>query len=188
MKVKVEISARHVHLCENDIYYLFGKKLTFKKELSQPGQFLSNEKVTIKNEDKIIENVSVLGPARKETQIEISATDSRNLRINAPIRESGNLIASPGCIIYGPNGKICLDHGVIIAKRHIHVNKSDDVAKIFKNGEECCIKIETDNRSLIFCKTIIRISDKFKLACHIDTDESNAAGISGEIFGEILKL
>lgn len=188
MKVKIEVSARHVHLCENDIYSLFGKELTFKRDLSQPGQFLSNEKVTIKNRDRVIENVSVLGPARKESQIEISATDSRNLRINAPIRESGNLLGTPGCTIYGPNGEIHLDHGVIIAKRHIHVNKSDEAAKIFKNGEECNVRIETDARSLIFCKTIIRISDKFKFVCHIDTDESNAAGISGEIFGEIMKI
>jgi len=188
MKVKIEVSARHVHLCEKDIDFLFGKELTFKRDLSQPGQFLSNEKVTIKNGDRFIENVSVLGPARKESQVEISATDSRNLRINTPIRESGNLTDTPGCILYGPKGEIHLDHGVIIAKRHIHVNTSDDAAKIFKNGEECNVKIETDTRSLIFCRTVIRISDEFKFACHIDTDESNAAGISEEIFGEILKL
>ena len=188
MKVKIEVSARHIHLCESDIYSLFGKGLTFKRYLSQPGQFLSNEKVTIENGDRVIENVSILGPAREKSQIEISATDARNLRINAPIRESGDLTGSPGCVVYGPNGKIYLDHGVIIAKRHIHVNESDDAARIFKNGEECNVKIETEDRSLIFCKTVIRISDKFKFACHIDTDESNAAGISGEIFGEILKL
>ena len=187
MKVKIEVSARHIHLCGNDIDILFGSgyKLTCKKNLSQPGQFLSNEKVTIKNNDRVIENVSVLGPEREESQVEISATDARNLRINAPIRESGNLKDSPGCIIMGPNGILELNHGVIVSKRHIHANIDDPITEIYKNGDECNLEIKTENRSLIFCQTVIRISEKFRFAAHIDTDEANSAGISGTIFGNI---
>ena len=187
MKVKIEVSARHAHLCQNDIEKLFGKgyRLTHKKDLSQPGQFLSQEKITIKNGDRIIEKVSVLGPERNESQIEISATDARNLRIDAPIRESGDLVNSPGCVLIGPNGEIELKSGVIIAKRHIHANVNDDISKIYKNGDFCSLEIKTKERSLIFYQTVIRISEKFKFAAHIDTDEANAAGITEEIFGEI---
>lgn len=187
MKVKIEVSARHIHLCQKDIEFLFGEnyKLGFKRELSQPGQFLSNEKLTIQNQNYFIENISVLGPARDKTQVEISMTDARKLKINTEIRESGDIINSPGCVLIGPNGKLKKNQGVIIAKRHIHVNPSDEIAKFFKSGDECNLKIKTKFRSLVFSQTIIRISDKFNLAAHIDTDEANAAGITEETFGEI---
>ena len=190
MKVKIEVSARHIHLCQKDIDFLFGKnyKLKIKRELSQPGQFLSNEKLTIQNQNYFIENVSVLGPARVKTQVEISMTDARKLKINATIRESGDLINSPGCVLIGPNGKLKINQGVIIAKRHIHVNPSDEIAKFFKSGDECNLKIKTKFRSLILNQTVIRISNKFSLAAHIDTDEANAAGITEETFGEILTV
>ena len=190
MKVKIEVSARHIHLCQKDIDVLFGEnyKLKIKRELSQPGQFLSNEKLTIQNQNYFIENVSVLGPARDKTQVEISMTDARKLKINATIRESGDLINSPGCVLIGPNGKLKINQGVIIAKRHIHVNPSDEIAKFFKSGDECNLKIKTKFRSLILNQTVIRISNKFSLAAHIDTDEANAAGITEETFGEILTV
>lgn len=190
MKVKIEVSARHIHLCQKDIDVLFGEnyKLKIKRELSQPGQFLSNEKLTIQNQNYFIENVSVLGPARDKTQVEISMTDARKLKINATIRESGDLISSPGCVLVGPNGKLKINQGVIIAKRHIHVNPSDEIAKFFKSGDECNLKIKTKFRSLILNQTVIRISNKFSLAAHIDTDEANAAGITEETFGEILTV
>ena len=126
-----------------------------------------------------------MGPPRNKTQVEISMTDARKLKINSKIRESGDIINSPGCILIGPNGKLKINQGVIIAKRHIHVNPSDEIAKFFKNGDECSLKIKTKFRSLIFDQTVIRISDKFCLAAHIDTDEANAAGITEETFGEI---
>lgn len=189
MKVKIEVSARHIHLCQKDIEFLFEKnyKLNIKRELSQPGQFLSNEKLTIQNQNYFIENISVLGPAREQTQVEISMTDARKLKINAEIRESGDLINSPGCVLIAPNKKkLKINQGVIIAKRHVHVNPNDEIAKFFKNGDECNLKIKTKSRSLILSQTVIRISDKFNLAAHIDTDEANAAGITGETFGEII--
>ena len=113
MKVRIEVSARHIHLCQKDIDFLFGKnyKLKIKRELSQPGQFLSNEKLTIQNKEYFIENVSVLGPARDKTQVEISMTDARKLKINATRRESGDLISSPGCVLVGPNGKLKINQG-----------------------------------------------------------------------------
>jgi putative phosphotransacetylase len=190
MKVKIEVSARHIHLCQKDIEFLFGKnyKLKIKRELSQPGQFLSNEKLTIQNKDHFIENVSVLGPAREQTQVEISMTDARKLKINTEIRESGDLVNTPGCILIGPNGKLKINYGVIVAKRHIHVNPNDEIANFFKNGDECNLKIKTKFRRLILGQTVIRISDKFSLAAHIDTDEANAAGVTKETFGEILTL
>lgn len=188
MKVKIEVSARHIHLCQKDIEFLFGKdyELKKKRELSQPGQFLSDTKLTVQNKNYFIENVSVLGPPRDKTQIEISMTDARKLKINAKIRESGDIINSPGCILIGPKGKLKINQGVIIAKRHIHVNSNDEIAKFFKNGDECSLKIKNNFRSLIFDQTVIRISDKFCLAAHIDTDEANAAGIINETFGEII--
>ena len=163
MKVKIEVSARHIHLCQKDIEFLFGQnyKLGVKRELSQPGQFLSNEKLTIQNEEYFIENVSILGPARDETQVEVSMIDARKLKINATIRESGDLISSPGCVLVGPNGKLKINQGVIIAKRHIHVNPSDEIAKFFKSGDECNLKIKTKFRSLILNQTVIRISNRF---------------------------
>ena len=190
MKIKIEVSARHIHLCQKDIDVLFGEnyKLKIKRELSQHGQFLSNEKLTIQNQNYFIENVSILGPARDETQVEVSMTDARKLKINATIRESGNLINSPGCVLIGPNGKLKINQGVIVAKRHIHANTDDKIAKIFKNGDECNLQIKTKFRSLVLSQTVIRISDKFSLAAHIDTDEANAAGITEETFGEILTV
>lgn len=190
MKVKIEVSARHIHLCRKDIDFLFGQnyKLGVKRELSQPSQFLSNEKLTIQNQNYFIENVSVLGPARDKTQVEVSMTDARKLKINATIRESGDLINSPGCILIGPNGKLKINQGVIVAKRHIHANPDDKIAKIFKNGDECNLQIKTKFRSLILNQTVIRISNKFSLAAHIDTDEANAAGITEETFGKILTV
>lgn len=188
MKVKVEVSARHIHLCKKDVEALFGKgyKLSFKKGLSQPGQFLSFEKIKIKCGNHSIENVSVLAPERNETQVEISITDARKLKIDAPIRESGNIMGSPGCLLIGPNGKIEILQGVIVAKRHIHANPNDEIARKFKNGDECNLIIKTKLRTLILCQTTVRISEKFRLALHIDTDEANASGINGETYAEIL--
>ena len=189
MKVLVETSARHVHLSRKDIDTLFGKdySLSIKRNLSQPGQFLSNEKINLSVNGYTISGISVLGPERDNTQVEISITDSRKLKLNVPIRESGDILGSPGGTLIGPNGFVEIKQGIIVAKRHIHMSIDDSLKSGFKNGEECNLEIKTNDRSLVFSQTIVRVSDKFKLVAHIDTDESNAAGIFSIIFGEITK-
>lgn len=189
MKVLVETSARHVHLSRKDIDALFGKdyNLSIKRNLSQPGQFLSNEKINLLVNGHNIDGISVLGPERDNTQVEISLTDSRKLKLNVPIRESGDILGTPGGILVGPNGSIEIKKGIIVAKRHIHMPLDDALKNGFENGEECNLEIKTNERSVIFSQTIVRVSNKFSLAAHIDTDESNAAGITSTTFGKITK-
>ncbi len=186
MKFMVETSARHVHLSQEDLETLFGKgyELTVKKMLSQPGQFASNEKVVVVGE-RGEKAMSVLGPVRKESQVEVSLTDARSLGLKALVRESGDLEGTAGCVLKGPKGEVKLEKGVIAAKRHIHMTPED--AKNFgvENGQIVSVAVETNGRSLVFGDTVIRVSDKYKLAMHIDTDESNAAG--GPKEGTIVK-
>jgi putative phosphotransacetylase len=186
MKFMVETSARHVHLSQEDLETLFGKgyELTVKKELSQPGQFASNEKVTVVGE-RGEKAMSVLGPVRSQSQVEVSLTDARSLGLKALVRESGDLEGTAGCVLKGPKGEVKLEKGVIAAKRHIHMTPED--AKNFgvENGQIVSVAVETNGRSLVFGDTVIRVSDKYKLAMHIDTDESNAAG--GPKEGTIVK-
>jgi putative phosphotransacetylase len=187
LKVPVEVSARHVHLSSKAIEEIFGVgyKLSVKRELSQPGQFLSEEKVDIIAGERVLSGVSVLGPAREKTQIEISMTDARKLKINPCVRESGDISGSPGCVLRGSVNKtqIQVKEGVIVAKRHIHMNVGDAAKAEVFNGQICSLRIETKNRSLIFCDVVIRVSDSYRLAAHIDTDEANAAGITENIYG-----
>lgn len=186
MKFMVETSARHVHLSQEDLETLFGKgyELTVKKMLSQPGQFASNEKVVVVGE-RGEKAMSVLGPVRKESQVEVSLTDARSLGLKALVRESSDLEGTAGCVLKGPKGEVKLEKGVIAAKRHIHMTPED--AKNFgvENGQIVSVAVETNGRSLVFGDTVIRVSDKYKLAMHIDTDESNAAG--GPKEGTIVK-
>lgn len=190
MKVLVETSARHLHLSEDSKKVLFGENynLTPKKYLSQPGQFACEEKVEIVGPKGSIKGVSVLGPLRSKTQVEISLTDSRKIGIPAVIRESGDLHNTPGCEIIGPKGKYVLEEGVIASKRHIHMSVVDAKENSFKDGQIVCVKIDSIGRSGIFDDVVIRVSDKFRLAMHIDTDESNAFGLNGIIgtYGEII--
>lgn len=190
MKVLVETSARHIHLSEDSMKVLFGDnyKLTPKKDLSQPGQFACEEKVEIVGPKGSIKGVSVLGPLRSKTQIEISLTDARKIGISVPIRESGDLYNTPGCEIIGPKGRYILEEGLIVAKRHIHMSLDDAKKNSFKDGQIVCVKIDSVERSGIFDDVAIRVSDKFRLAMHIDTDESNALGLNGIIgtYGEII--
>ena len=189
MKVMVETSAHHVHVSPADLETLFGTgaTLTNKKDLSQPGQFACAEKVTVvgpKGEMKM----SILGPCRKETQVEISLTDARKLGIApCPIRESGDLEGTPGCKLVGPCGEVEIAKGVIAAKRHIHATPEDAEKMGVKDKDVVSVKIDTDGRSLIFGDVVVRVSPKYALAMHIDTDESNAAGCAGEVYGEIVK-
>lgn len=188
LKILVETSARHIHLSEADFLKLFGEDYIIKKkkDLSQPGQFVCEERVTIEGPRGQIERVSILGPFRDKTQVEISLTDSRKLGVVLYIRESGNLKGSSGCKIIGPAGEIILNEGVIIAKRHIHLDLQTAKSFDLKNNQNVKVKIETKDRSLIFDDVIVRVSENYSPIFHIDTDESNAAGIEGQIFGEIL--
>lgn len=186
----VETSARHVHVTEATLEILFGKgaELTKKKDLSQPGQFASEQRVTVVGAKKEIPNVSILGPCRKADQVELSATDARSAGIAAPIRESGDITGSGACKLIGPCGEVELSEGVIVAKRHIHMTPADAEAFGVKNGEIVAVKVESADRTTIFADTVIRVSDSYALAMHIDTDESNAASCAREQVGEIVKL
>ena len=189
MKFLVETSARHVHVTQEHLEILFGKgyELTKKKDLSQPGQFACEERVTVVGPKKELKNVSILGPVRKATQVELSLTDARSIGVAAPVRESGDIAGSAGCKLIGTAGDVDLTQGVIAAKRHIHATTADAEQLGVKNGDIVSVKIDTDGRSLIFGDVVVRVSDSYALAMHIDTDESNAAGCGREQYGEIVK-
>ena len=185
----VETSARHIHLTEEDFKALFGAdaKLTKKKDLSQPGQFACEERVTIKGTKKDLAGVSILGPCRKQSQVELSATDARSIGLPIVIRESGVLAGTPGCVVVGPKGEITLKEGVIVAKRHIHATEEDALELGVKDKDIVSVKVSTPERSLIFGDVVVRVSPSYALAMHIDTDESNAAGMVPGVMGEIVK-
>ena len=186
MKFLVETSARHVHLSQEHLEILFGAgyELTKKKDLSQPGQYACEERVTIVGGKKEMPGVSILGPVRKATQVELSLTDARSIGVAAPVRESGDIAGSGACKIIGPKGEIEITEGVIAAKRHIHATPADAEALGVENGQIVNVKI---GRSLVFGDVVVRVSDTYALAMHIDTDESNAAGCGREVYGEIVK-
>ena len=187
-KFIVEISARHIHVTKEQVAILFGEghTLTPKKALSQPGQFACEEKLTIVGPRGELK-ASILGPERKEAQVELSLTDARTLGVEAKIRESGDIEGTNGIKLVGPCGEIELEKGVIAAKRHIHMTPADAANYGVSNGEIVNVKVETEGRSLIFGDTVVRVRDDFALAMHIDTDEGNAAGIKGSAMGEIVK-
>lgn len=188
--ILVETSARHVHVTEESLKILFGAdaKLSVKKELSQPGQYASNEKVDLVGPKNIIKGVSILGPVRGADQVEVSLTDARTLGVVAPVRESGDIASSGACKLVGPCGEVELKEGVIAAKRHIHMTPADAAEFGVCDKEIVSVKVESPNgRSLVFGDVVVRVSEKFALAMHVDTDESNAAGLSGVVYGEIVK-
>ena len=188
-KVLVETSARHLHVTAEHLAILFGKdaKLTNKKDLSQPGQFATFEKVDVVGPKNTLKGVSILGPERPETQVEISATDARSIGISAPVRESGDIKGSGACKLVGPAGEVELTEGVIVAKRHIHMTPEDGVAFGVEDKEVVQVKVTSADRTLIFDDVVCRISPKYALAMHIDVDESNAAGCAGTVYGEVIK-
>ncbi|MFP4478147.1 MAG: phosphate propanoyltransferase [Candidatus Izemoplasmatales bacterium] len=187
-KILVEVSARHCHLSREHLDILFGKdyELTVKKELSQPGQFAAEEKIKLVGPKRELPKVSILGPARKSTQVEISMTDARSIGINAPIRESGDIENSAPAKLVGPKGEVTISEGVIVAKRHIHITPDDAKAYGLKDKQIVAVKIDTEDRSGILDDVVIRVRDDFESAMHIDTDEGNALGITGEQYGIIL--
>lgn len=186
----VETSARHIHVTQEHLEILFGKghELTKKKDLSQPGQFACEERVTIVGPKKELAGVSILGPVRPETQVELSATDARSIGIAAPIKESGDIAGSGACKIVGPEGEIEISEGVIVAKRHIHLTPADAEELGVTDKQVVWVKVETPERSAVLGDVICRVSPSYARAMHIDTDESNAIGAPRELYGEIVEI
>ena len=184
----VETSARHVHVSREHLDILFGKgyELTVKKELSQPGQFACTERVDVVGSKKTLSGVSILGPVRSATQVELSLTDARSIGVNAPIRESGDIAGTGSCKLVGPCGEVELTEGVIAAKRHIHMTKADAAEYGVADKDIVSVKVDSADRSLVFGDVVVRVSDSYALAMHIDTDESNAAGCVPGMMGEVI--
>ena len=187
MNVLVETSARHVHVSQEHLEILFGKgyELTKKKDLSQPGQYACAERVDVVGPKKTLPGVSILGPVRPSTQVELSLTDARSIGVVAPIRESGDIAGSGACKLVGPCGEVEISEGVIAAKRHIHMTTADAAEMGLVDKQIVSVKIASEGRETIYGDVVVRVSDKFALAMHIDTDESNAA-CAGTV-GEIIK-
>ena len=188
-QILVETSARHVHVTEETLEILFGKgaTLTKKKDLSQPGQYACEERVTVVGPKKEIPNVSILGPTRPADQVELSATDARSIGCAIAIKESGEVAGTPACKLVGPCGEVELKEGVIVAKRHIHMIPETAEKLGLQNKDVVWVKIETPERKAILGDVVVRVSDKFADAMHIDTDESNAIGATPNLMGEIIK-
>ena len=188
-KVLVETSARHIHVSREHLDILFGEgyELTIKKMLSQPGQYACAERVDVVGPKKTLAGVSILGPVRPETQVELSLTDARTIGVAAPVRESGDIAGSGACKLVGPKGEVELTEGVIAAKRHIHMTTADAAEFGLVDKQVVSVKVDTDGRSTIFGDVVVRVNDSYALAMHIDTDESNAAGMAPGAMGEVIK-
>ena len=184
--IPVELSARHVHLSEQDAIALFGTPLTPARELSQPGQFLSKERVRLIGPKGVMDNVAVLGPSRGSSQVEISKTDARILGVNAPVRQSGDVTGTPGIILASEAGIVGLEQCVIIASRHIHVSPADAVRLCVKDKDLVSVRLDGD-RPLILEDVLVRVNEQFKLAMHIDPDEGNGAGWKNGVTGRIVR-
>lgn len=183
--VPIELSARHVHLSEHDVMELFGAPLTKVRELSQPGEYLCKERVRLVGPKGVIDNVAILGPTRKSSQIEISKTDARVLGINVPVRQSGDVAGTPGVILTSANNLVALDNGLIVAARHIHMTPEDARRYCVADKDLVSVHIEGD-RPVVLEDVLVRVSDKFNLAMHIDSDEGNSAGWNNKISGHIV--
>lgn len=183
--VELEASGRHVHVTRDQAMALFGHPLTPKRELSQPGQYLANERLTVIGPEGEFTNVAVLGPERKEAQVEVSLTDARALGIQAPIRLSGNVDGTPGATLVGPKGTITIEHGVIAAQRHIHMTPEDAARMGVKDKQVVRLQTFTD-RPVIFDETVVRVSPDFRTYVHLDYDEANACGFKNGDLGRIL--
>lgn len=186
--VLVETSARHAHLSKEHLEILFGEgyELTKKKALSQPGQYACEERIAVIGPKGQFPSVSILGPVRPDTQVEISATDARSIGITAVVRESGDIEGTPGCKIVGPKGEIEIEKGVIVAKRHIHMTPDDAQKYGLADKQIVEVKVVSDDRTLTFGDVVVRVKPSFALAMHIDTDESNAVLCKPGTMGTIL--
>ena len=185
ISIELEASGRHVHLSKDDALTLFGHALSEKRPLSQPGQFVCNERVTIIGEKGRFENVAVLGPERGDTQVELSMTDCISLGVRAPVRQSGNTKDTPGITIEANGKQLKLNGGVIVAQRHVHMTPED--AKIRKLSDGQTVKLRTlTARPVIFEDVTVRVSPKFRTYAHLDYDEANACGFQKGDLGMIL--
>ncbi len=189
-RIPIETSARHIHISKEDFETLFGegKELTFVKELSQPGQYLAAEKLAVIGPKGEFEKVSILGPFRSKTQVEVSMTDTRKLGIPGIIRQSGDIAGTPGCILRAGDKEITIDEGVIVAKRHIHMRPVDALQYNVKDNENVFVITKSYERNLIYADVVVRVSNQFQLAMHVDTDEANAFASDAEPYGVIVKI
>ena len=190
IKIPIETSARNIHVSMEDFEKLFGKdaELHYIKELIQPGQYLCQERLTVKGPKGVFENLAILGPFRKETQVELSLTDTRKLGLPGVIRQSGDTAGSPGCILCGPAGEIEIPQGVIVAKRHIHMTPDDALSLRVRDNDEVFILTKSYGRALIYADVVVRVHRDFRLAMHVDTDEANAFSSDAEPYGVIIRL
>lgn len=183
--VPLEASGRHVHVTAQQAQTLFGHGLTPERPLSQPGQYLAKERLTVIGPKGKFENVAVLGPERKEAQVEVSLTDARSLGLTVPIRPSGDVSGSPGCTLVGERGEVVLSRGVIAAQRHIHMTPEDARQFHVKDKQVVSLKTYTD-RPVVFEDVLIRVSPDFATFVHLDYDEANACGFRKDDLGRIL--
>ena len=183
--VELEASGRHVHVTKEQALALFGHPLTPKRELSQPGQYLANERVAVIGPKGEFDNVAVLGPERSAGQVELSMTDTRALGISAPVRLSGDISGTPGAILRGERGTVALKEGVIVARRHIHITPED--AKRMGVADKQVVNLQTyTDRPLTFGDVVVRVSPDFETYVHLDYDEANACGFQSGDLGRIL--
>ncbi len=173
--IPLELSGRHVHLSEQDAQNLYGKPLTMVQELSQPGQYLCKERVRLIGPRGVIDNVAVLGPERKETQVELSLTDARSLGMDVPIRQSGDVQGTPGIVLSSGRKIVAIEQGVIVAGRHIHMSPADAMRLKVRDGQLVCVVMD-GKRPAIFRDVLVRVHEDFRLAMHIDFDEANGCG------------
>lgn len=187
-EVKVSLSNKHVHICDEQIEILFGKghKLTPTKALLQPGQFACEEKVDIVGPKGTLKGVRILAPTRPETQVELSMTDARSIGLKVPVKHSGKLEGTPGCKLVGPCGEVELERGVIVAARHVHLDpKSAEEAGV-KDGDIVSIELKGE-RGLVLNNVLVRAGEIHAAEVHLDTDEGNAAGCGPDAVGYIIK-
>jgi len=188
--IPIAVSARHVHLTEATFKELFGEdaELTARNPLSQPGQFAAHQTVNLIGPRRTIENVRILGPFRSRNQVEVSRTDEFTLGVDAPVRASGHTQGSAPITLEGPNGRVHLDEGLICAWRHVHMTPEDARAYGVEDGDEVEVRVSGGPRDLTFGDVLVRVSPKFKLEMHIDTDEANAAELSSNSAGELVPV
>ena len=190
IKIPIETSARHIHISREDFEFLFGEgaELHYIKELSQPGQYLCEERLTVRGPKGDFANMAILGPFRRETQVELSLTDTRKIGLPGIIRQSGDIEGTPGMTLVSELGSITKNKGVIVAKRHIHMTPLEAMRMHVKDNEEVFVITESNHRSLIYANVVVRVSRDFRLAMHVDTDEANAFAGDDDTYGVILKL
>lgn len=188
VNVPVGISNKHIHLTEADFRQLFpGEEMTIKKMLNQPGEFASNQVVTVVGPRGELNNVRILGPYRSHSQVELAMTDARKIGLQLPVRLSGDTAGTPGVLLKSAKGQVQLSEGAIVAKRHIHMSEEDAALLKLKAGDAVNVRLQTEERSLVFEEVLIRIGKDFNLEMHIDTDEANAAGATPKTTGKIIK-